>query len=42
MTTGAEPPTSRNFVSPLEANASDAAKAVWTGTPVESGKENQS
>ena len=40
MTTGAEPPMTRSIVAPLEANASDTAKAVWTGTPVESGKEN--
>ena len=42
VTTEAALPTAKNIVGPLEANPSDAAKALWTGTPVESGKENQS
>ena len=29
------PPSLKDMVAPLEANETEAAKAVWTGTPVE-------
>ena len=29
------PPSLKNMVAPLKANETEAAKAVWTGTPVD-------